>query len=198
MSTACNIKAYRVSPSEPKETVPSDSSPKHLVLYFNVPQILEEKTSVPSRQEPLVRAQLFASMLGQTLIDNPSFKAAVLASGPPDKGLYVGVTVRGENHLTLSSALYLLLSSFTLTLIPLYADDVAEYVITYQLFRDGEPVQMYQHRVQQKTLIWMGVLLAVPFLHDSWTTAPWTAPKEKAFSETARLFWLEGHRDGYF
>jgi hypothetical protein len=196
---ACSIKAYRVPPSEIEGLkLPPYSTKKESVIYFNVPQLFEENASVQSREEPLVRAQVFASMLERTLIDNPTFDKAVLTSAPPQTGFYSSIKVRGENHFTLSSVLYLLLSSCTATLIPYYNDDTAVYVISYELYKNGEPVKMYQHRVQQKTLIWMMVLLAVPFVHDSWDTPPWVALKEVAFAETAKLFWLDAHRDGFF
>jgi len=197
---ACNIKSYRVIPPGNEESgIPQFSSIKDSTIYFNVPQLFDKNSSVGgNRKEPLVRAQLFASLLEKTLIDNPSFGKAVLTSAPSEKGFYTSITVRGVNHFDASSIVYLILSSCTLTLIPYYTDDVAQYVISYKLYQDGEPVKEYQHRVQQKTLVWLLVLLAVPFIHDSWFTPPWVVPKEIAFADTAKRFWLDAHRDGFF
>lgn len=194
----CNIKTYRVSSGDTQFETPSFSSQKDTVIYFNVPQYFEEREAVLRRQEPLLRADSFVKLLESSLIDNPSFSKAVLTSRPPEKGLYVSIAVRGENEFSFSSVLSILLSACTLTVIPVVNDDIAQYVISYQLYRNGESVQLYQHRVQQKTLIWIGTLLAVPFIYDSWFTAPWGTPKEKLFAETAKLFWIDGHREGHF
>lgn len=194
----CNIKTYRVSSGNAQSEASSFSSQKDTVIYFNVPQYFEEREVVSHRREPLLRADSFVKMLESTLIDNPSFSKAVLTSMPPEKGLYVSIAVRGENQFSFSSVLSMLLSACTLTVIPIVNDDSAQYVISYQLYRNGESVQLYQHRVQQKTLIWIGTLLAYPFIYDSWFTAPWGAPKEKLFAETAKLFWIDGHREGHF
>ncbi len=195
----CNIKTYRVSSGDAQSEAPSFSSQKDTVIYFNVPQYFEEREAVSRRQEePLLRADSFVKMLESTLINNPSFSKAILTSMPPEKGLYVSIAVRGENQFNFSSVLSILLSACTLTVIPVVNDDIAQYVVSYQLYRNGESVQLYQHRVQQKTLIWIGALLALPFVYDSWFTAPWGAPKEKLFAETAKLFWIDGHREGHF
>lgn len=202
---ACSVKAYRVSPSVIEElNVPPYPSQRESVIYFNVPQLFNESHSVQSQEEPpvraaqVVRAQVFAAMLEKTLVDNPSFGKAILTSAPPEKGFYSSITVQGEDHFSLSSVLYLLLSACTLTLVPHFTDDVAEYVISYELSQNGESVKMYQYRVQQKTLMWMMVLLAVPFIRDSWYAPPWVGLKEVAFAETAKLFWVDAHRDGFF
>lgn len=194
----CNIKTYRVSSGDAQSEAPPFSSQKDTVIYFNVPQYFEERKAVSRRQEPLLQVDSFVKMLESTLIDNPSFSKAVLTSMPPEKGLYVSVAVRGENQFSVSSVLSILLSACTLTVIPIVNDDSAQYVISYQLYRNGESVQLYEHRVQQKTLVWIGTLLAFPFIYDSWFTAPWGAPKEKLFAETAKLFWIDGHREGHF
>jgi hypothetical protein len=141
---------------------------------------------------------MFAALLEKALIDNPTFDKAVLTSAPPDKGFYSSITVRGENNFSFSSVLYMLLSACTLTLAPFYNDDAAQYVISYELYQNGEPVKTYQRRVQQKTLMWMMVWLAVPFIYDSWFTPPWWSVKEVAFAETAKLFWADAHKDGFF
>lgn len=194
----CNIKTYRVSSGDAQSEAPPFYSQKDTVIYFNVPQYFEERKAVSRRQEPLLQVDSFVKMLESTLIDNPSFSKAVLTSMPPEKGLYVSVAVRGENQFSVSSVLSILLSACTLTVIPIVNDDSAQYVISYQLYRNGESVQLYEHRVQQKTLVWIGTLLAFPFIYDSWFTAPWGAPKEKLFAETAKLFWIDGHREGHF
>jgi hypothetical protein len=164
------------------------------VIYFNLPQL---KAPVASMESPLVTQQ-FASLLQRTLTENPTFDKAILTSEQPGTGLYTFITVRDDAHLGLSSTLYLLLSTLTLTAIPFYADDVAHYVISYELYVNGIPVKTYQHHVQQKSLFGIGAFFVALFIENSWLSPPWVAPREQAFAATARLFWLEGHRDGFF
>jgi hypothetical protein len=197
--SACNIKAYRVLPVEHEDLkVPAYSAKKESIIYFNVPQLFEEESAVSGREEPLVRVREFAAMLEHALVDNPTFEKAVLTSAPSEKGSYVSVTVRGENHFSLPSVLYLLLSSCTLTIIPYYTDDIAEYIISYELYQNSVSVKTYRYRVQQKTLVWLMVPLAIPFIRDSWGTPAWVGLKEIAFAETAKFMWIDAHRDGLF
>ena len=133
----------------------------------------------------------------------PHFYEAVLTTFtlPARNGFYVSITVRRETHWNwnISAVLSKLLSTCTATLIPYLDDDFVEYVISYQLYQDGVPVKMYQHRVQEKTLYWIAAPLAVLFIQDSWLAPPWVGhSKEIAFAETAKLFWLDAHKDGFF
>ena len=191
-STSCALHAYRVLSVDAHDYVPANSSQKNSIIYFNVPQLFEEHRTDP--RQDMMDAQLLAKFFEKSLTQNPTFAKAVLISSPPEQGLYVAITVRGEDHYSLSSAFYLLASSCTLTVLPLYLDDVAQYVIHYQLFKDGIPVKDYEHRLQKKSLIWIGALFAAPF----WLSPPWDIPKERVFSETAQLFWTDGQRDRMF
>src|SRR5438270_8147603 len=76
--TGCIIRDWRIPPSEIEGLkVPPYPSQKESVIYFNVPQLFEETSSVRDRRDDPVGTQAVATMLEHTLIDNPTFGKAV-------------------------------------------------------------------------------------------------------------------------
>lgn len=196
----CAIHAWRVSPTDvSEEAIASYAQEPGAVIYYNVPAVFEKPLSRDTADslERVQSAQLFTELLGNELTKNPTFDKAILTSVVPERGYYVSVDVTHVPHLTTESALKIIMCSVTMMIIPCYIDDAVEYRISYHLFKDGNDLKTYYWMVQQKSLTWNLLLLAIPFI-DSWTRPPWMVPKEQAFAETSKKFWQDARADGYF
>ncbi|MBA5871254.1 MAG: hypothetical protein GDA68_14845 [Nitrospira sp. CR2.1] len=196
----CAIHAWRVSPTDvSEEAIASYAQEPGAVIYYNVPAVFEKPLSRDTADslERVQSAQLFTELLGNELTKNPTFDKAILTSVVPERGYYVSVDVTHVPHLTTESALKIIMCSVTMMIIPCYIDDAVECRISYHLFKDGNDLKTYYWMVQQKSLTWNLLLLAIPFI-DSWTRPPWMVPKEQAFAETSKKFWQDARADGYF
>lgn len=199
--SGCTIHAWRVVPTDSlEEPISSYAQQPGAVIYYNVPAVFEKQASMETTDslERARSAQQFAELLGNALTKNPVFEKAIFTSEAPEHGYYVSVDVTHVPHISTQSALKIILCSVTLIMIPCYIDDAVEYRISYHLFKDGKDLETYHEMVQQKTLMWNLLLLAIPFIEGSWTASPWTVWKEKAFAETSQRFWRDARADGHF
>ena len=201
VTPGCAIHAWRVASTDAGEqSISSYAQQPGTTMYYNVPTVFETRPAMETGDsyERLRSARQFAELLRDALTKNPVFEKAVLTSEAPERGYYVSVDVTHVPHLSSSAALKIVLCSVTLIMIPCYLEDAVEYRISYQLFKDGKELGTYREMVQQKTLMWNLLLLALPFFADSWAASPWTVLKEEAFAETSRKFWRDAHADGHF
>ena len=201
VTPGCAIHAWRVAPTDGGEqSISSYAQRPGTVMYYNVPTVFEKRPVIEmgDSYERLRSAQQFAELLREALTKNPVFEKAILTSEAPERGYYVSVDVTHVPHLSSSAALKIVLCSVTLVMIPCYLEDAVEYRVGYQLFKDGKELGTYREMVQQKTLMWNLLLLAIPFITDSWTAESWTFSKEKAFAETSERFWRDARADGHF
>ncbi len=200
VTSGCAIHAWRVVPTDvPEEAMASYAQEPGAVIYYNVPAVFEKPLARDTADsfQRAQSAQLFAELLGNELTKNPTFEKAILTSVAPERGYYVSVDVTHVPHLSTESTLKIIMCSVTLMIIPCYIDDAVEYRVSYHLFKDGKDLKTYRWMVQQKSLTWNLLVLAIPFL-DAWTAPPWMAPKEKAFAETSERFWRDARADGHF
>lgn len=201
VTPGCAIHAWRVVPTDSsEEPISSYAQQPGAVIYYNVPTVFEKATGIGTADslERARSAQHFAELLEKALTKNPTFEKAILTSEAPEHGYYVSVDVTHMPHLSSSDAFKIVLCSVTLILIPCYLEDAVEYRISYQLFKDGKELGAYREMVQQKTLVWNLILLAIPFIADSWAAEAWTFSKEQAFAETSVKFWRDARADGHF
>lgn len=197
----CAIHAWRVAPTDGmEESVSSYAQQPGAIIFYNVPAVFEKRPAIETGDsyEKFSSAQRLAELLRDALTKNPSFDKAVLTSEAPESGYYVSVDVTYVSHLSSGSALKIVLCSLTLVIIPCYVEDAVEYRIGYHLFKDGKELGTYREMVQQKSLMWNLLLLAIPFIADSWTVEPWRISKEQAFAETSVKFWRDARADGHF
>lgn len=197
----CAIHAWRVAPTEVlEEPISPYAQQPGAVIYYNVPAVFEKPLSRETVDsfERARSARQFAELLGKALTKNPVFEKAILTSEAPERGYYVSIDVTYVSHITTKSALKIIACSVTFVIIPCYVDDAVEYRISYHLFKDGSELGTYRELVQQKTLTWNLLLLAIPFIADSWAVSPWGLSKEVAFAETSERFWRDARTDGHF
>ncbi len=200
-SSGCAIHAWRIDSSNTlDESQPTSHLVSDAVLYYNVPELFEkapgwETEDIRVRVES---ARKFAALLEHALASNATFGKAVLTSAPPPQGHYVSIDVIRLVHLNGVSVAKLLLCSATLLIVPCYFDGVSEYKVSYHLFKDGTVVQTFQESVRQRSLMWNLMLLAIPFVYESWGAPPWTSSKEEALAATAKGFLSDAHHGGHF
>ncbi len=201
VTPGCAIHAWRVAPTDDGEpSISSYPQQTGTAMYYNVPAVFEKRPAIETGDsyERFRSARQFAELLRDALTKNPVFEKAILTSEAPERGYYVSVEVTHVPHLSSSAALKIVLCSMTLVVIPCYLEDAVEYRISYQLFKDGKELGTYREMVQQKTLMWNLLLLAIPFIADSWTAESWSISKEQAFAETSVKFWRDARADGHF
>jgi hypothetical protein len=88
---------------------------------------------------------------------------AVVASVPPERGLYIRVY---QTLSPRSPTIFEKLSQFSLAVIPYYSDAV-EYTVDYDLYIDTVLKKTYRYELRQKRLIWIG---ALPFFWVNFLT----------------------------
>lgn len=168
------------------------------------------------REVSLDSERLHAEFL-RTLLSKRGVVGSI-ESTPQKNGVFCLVGVR-PRRISLPSQILFLSSVFTGTLLPFYGD-INGYVVTYDLYVNGTLQKQYRYEISSTVLSSLVVgMLVRPWLTDNWKPFDIMGPthrqaeriewREKnssllnegvgsALTSTARSFFIEGHRDGFF
>ncbi|HLG19255.1 MAG TPA: hypothetical protein VI895_05500 [Bdellovibrionota bacterium] len=169
-----------------------------LIFTYRVkpPEAWDAKPTPPTRPEKMFYS--VGSFGGLTfggydelramMAKNSIFPQTEAVTATPSKGLYVRVDV--EQHDPSIGSLVWGYIALSFLLIPPAYSGSSGFIVRYQVYRDAQPVKLYEYEIRRKGLGWIVLL---PFAWVNFLTYD----EEDAFRVVTNQFFQDGIRDGF-